>query len=298
MSMKTLPGTIYHYTSADGLHGILSSGILYFTDSLFLNDRSERKNFYRILRECLKGWDSPLSRELAERYFGRQGYVLRSLGEPDPSDRTASRYFVLSCSEEQDSLPMWNYYTHSLHAAGYNLHFDTRRLIEVLNAQPVASALTGGEKILCRRIVYENERKAEEIRSMLRVFSDRWNCRENPEERENLLYALERCFEKMSLFYKERAFSHEKEIRLVIPSGNEQIQRSPQGKGAPYQFRKVRGIQVPFLALEVLDKGTVITGVTAGPALDKEMAVRGAAYMLHHYGFPKTCRVSSVPLRY
>ena len=298
MNMETLPETIYHYTSADGLHGILSSGILYFTDSLFLNDKNERKNFYRILWECLKGWNSSLSRILEERYFGRNGYVQRSLRESDPSDKEASRYFILSCSEERDSLPMWNYYTHSLHASGYNIHLNTRRLIKVLNTQPVAVALTGGGHVLCRRIVYENEQKAREIQTMLGIFSHRWSHLKITRERENLLCALERCFEKMSLFYKERAFSHEKEIRIVLPSNNGKIQCSMREEVEPYRFRKVRGVQVPFLALDVLDKGTVITGVTAGPALDKEMAVRGAAYMLHYYGFPKTCRVSSVPLRY
>ena len=57
-----MPEIIYHYTSSGGLHGILSSGILYFTDSLFLNDRSERKNFYQMLERYLGEGESALCR--------------------------------------------------------------------------------------------------------------------------------------------------------------------------------------------------------------------------------------------
>lgn len=298
MNMKTLPETIYHYTSADGLHGILSSGVLYFTDSLFLNDRSERKNFYRILGACLESWDSPLSRGLRERYFGRRGYVARSLLAMNPADGKAARYFVLSCSREKDSLPMWNYYTHSLRAAGYNIHFHTRHLLKALDAQPEAARLRDKDGLLCRAVVYEDRRKREEIRGILHAFCLKWERMNTDEERGFLLLALDRCFEKASLFCKDKAFAHEREIRIVIPSRNERIQFSSGREDAPYQFRKVRGIPIPFLALDVLEKGRVITGVTAGPALDKDLAVRGAACMLHHYGFPRTCRVSSVPLRY
>lgn len=301
--MNRLPGTIYHYTSSGGLHGILSSGVLYFTDSLFLNDKNERKNFYLLLEEYLKTRDFRHREILLQRYFGKPDYITRCLEKTSPADKAASRYFVLSCSREKDSLPMWNYYTRSAHTAGYNLHFETKSLVEQLNNHPILKRT--GEKVplLCRGVVYEDRVKRQILRKVLENFTDQWERAKEPEGKRRLLKALDRAFEQLSLFYKDKAFAHEKEIRIVISASNRSIQQlawgeMDRGKESPYRFRQVRGAQTPYLALDVLEKGTAITGVTAGPALDKETAVKGVEYMLYFYGFPQTCKVSAVPLRY
>lgn len=299
--MKRLPETIYHYTSANGLHGILSSGILYFTDSLFLNDRNERKNFYLLLRDYLKTWDREQREILFQRYFKAPDYISRCLEQTNPADTGASRHFVLSCSEEKDSLPMWNYYTRSMHAAGYNLHFETKSLLQQLKAHPFFKAAGRRSRLLCRGVVYEEAVKNKILRQVLEAFTSKWEADDSRESRNRLLLALDRAFEQLSLFYKDKAFAHEKEIRIVISASNRTIHRlfsSAERETGPYRFRQVRGAQTPYLALDVVEKGTVITGVTAGPALDKEMAVNGVEYMLYFYGFPQTCKVSAVPLRY
>lgn len=298
--MKQLPKTIYHYTSSKGLHGILSSGVLYFTDSLFLNDRNERKNFYLLLEEYLKTWNQGQRDILLQRYFRPPDYITRCLEKTDPAQEDATRYFVLSCSEEKDSLPMWNYYTRSANAAGYNIHFEANSLIKQLKSHPVLKQLkTGTQSLMCRRVVYDEEIKRKALQQVLKRFSHQWERAESGKEQSRLLSALDRKFEAMSLFYKDRAFAHEGEIRIVIPSCNRKIHRLTGSKeNQPYRFRQVRGAQTPYLALDVLEKGKAITGVTAGPALDKETAVKGVEYMLYFYGFPQTCKVSAVPLRY
>lgn len=301
--MKQLPRTVYHYTSSNGLHGILSSGVLYFTDSLFLNDRNERKNFYLLLREYLKTWNRDQRDILLQRYFRKPDYITRCLEKTDPAQEEASRYFVLSCSEEKDSLPMWNYYTRSADAAGYNIHFETDSLIRQLKSHPLLEKLKAGKRsLLCRKVMYEEEEKQKALEQVLRRFSKQWERTESKKEQMGILSALDRKFEVMSLFYKDRAFAHEGEIRIVIPSCNRKIHSLAGSRenqqNRPYRFRQVRGAQTPYLALDVLEKGKAITGVTAGPALDKETAVKGVEYMLYFYGFPQTCKVSAVPLRY
>lgn len=296
---QSFPETIYHYTSASGLRGILSSGILFFTDSQFLNDRSERKNFYQLLADRLKGWVPDMKEVLEHRYFGRQSSVLRSLSMAEPADQGASRYFVLSCSQEKDSLPMWNYYTRGARAAGYNVHFSTRALVKQLQEHPLIQRINCQPRILCGRVIYEDKEKELGLEGLLQEISQKWREKQDERYREELLLRADLAFEKMSLFYKDQAFAHEKEIRIVIPSDNRQIHSlSEDNDESPYRFREVRGAQVPYLALDVLEKGTAITGVTAGPALDEEIAVKGVEYMLYCYGFPQTCKVSAVPLRY
>lgn len=298
--MKRLPETIYHYTSSNGLHGILSSGVLYFTDSLFLNDRNERKNFYLLLKEYLKTWEPEKRDILLQRYFRQPDYITRCLEKTDPAQGEASRYFVLSCSTEKDSLPMWNYYTRSANAAGYNIHFETDSLLEQLKSHPLLKQLAEESRpLLCRSVVYDEDVKRKALERVLERFSRQWERADSKKEQSRLLSALDQKFEAMSLFYKDRAFAHEGEIRIVISSRNKRIHRlAGSREKQPYRFRQVRGAQTPYLALDVLEKGKVITGVTAGPALDKETAVKGVEYMLYFYGFPQTCKVSAVPLRY
>ncbi len=300
--MNRLPQTIYHYTSSKGLHGILSSGVLYFTDSLFLNDKNERKNFYLLLKQYLQNWECDEKELLLSRYFTKPDYITRCLERTDPADEHASRYFVLSCSTEKDSLPMWNYYTRSTHAAGYNIHFETKSLVHQLKSHPILKTAGKGGSLLCRGVVYEEHVKETILKQVLERFVYQWERAGDEASCSRLLKALDRAFEKLSLFYKDRAFSHEKEIRIVISASNRSIHRlaydSEERENSPYRFRQVRGAQTPYLALDVLEKGTAITGVTAGPALDKKTAVNGVEYMLYFYGFPKTCKVSAVPLRY
>ncbi len=297
----SLPDGIYHYTSAEGLHGILSSGILYFTDSLFLNDRNERKNFYLLLEDYLKKWDGEgrFKEQLQNRYFGEPNDILRNLTATNPADKKAARYFVLSCSTERDSLPMWNYYTHSIHAAGYNIHFKTDELVRQLQEHPLIDKITGRNKLLWGKILYNQKEKEKDLAKCLSRYWKKWSSLSSQEKRQQMMGEMDLSFELMSLFYKEPAFSHEKEVRIVIPTNNEKVHNIPEEQGEKqYQFRKVRGMQVPFLALNVVEKGKVITGVTAGPALDHELTVNGVEYMLYYYGFPQTCKVSAVPLRY
>lgn len=299
MKKKTQSEMVYHYTSAEGLHGILSSGTLYFTDSLFLNDPSERKNFYTILKQLLDQWNHEAAAALKKRYFSQESSVFESLTDANPADEKMCRYFVLSCSMEKDSLPMWNYYTHRVRAAGYNIHLDTAALLHQMQMHPVVQMISEGESVLCHKIIYEEEQKQAELGKLLFRFREKWELCCKEEEREHLMMLLDKSFERLSLFYKDGAFAHEKELRIVLAASNGKLHKLPVEDGSgPYRFRSVRGVQVPCLALDVLEKGTVIRGVTTGPVLDKELAVNGVEYMLYYYGFPQTCKVSSVPLRY
>ena len=194
---------------------------------------------------------------------------------------------------------MWSYYTRGVRAAGYNIHFNARALVQQLQQHPLVRRLNCQPDLLCGSVVYAERQKEQRLRQLLEELDRKWEQEKTEQYHRQLLAQADRVFEKMSLFYKDEAFAHEKEIRIVIPSDNGRLGRFPPGgETSPYRFRDVRGAQVPYLALDVLEKGRAITGVTAGPALDEEMAVKGVEYMLAYYGFPQTCKVSAVPLRY
>ncbi|MBM6841918.1 hypothetical protein H6A03_10285 [[Clostridium] spiroforme] len=103
---------IFHYTSIAGLEGILKSKKLRFTNIKYMNDKDE----------IIAGIDSfvktfKVSEEIKEQLY--KGF----------NDDGIQR-FVCCFSLEQDSLPLWNYYTKDINNNGYNIEFDHKKLVE------------------------------------------------------------------------------------------------------------------------------------------------------------------------
>src|SRR5262245_31729354 len=48
------PAVLYHYTTAQGLHGMLTSGRVWATNVGFLNDPSEMRYAARLIRDVIK----------------------------------------------------------------------------------------------------------------------------------------------------------------------------------------------------------------------------------------------------
>jgi hypothetical protein len=91
--------TLYHYTSGQGIFGIINSGELHCSNVNFLNDPSEQSYFQELLvlvfkksKECEKIYSTLFNDSF------QQAVV-------DPFER-----FVASFSKNADSLSMWNYY--------------------------------------------------------------------------------------------------------------------------------------------------------------------------------------------
>lgn len=111
---------IYHYTSIGGLQGILSSKTLRFTNIKYMNDKDE----------IIAGLDSmakACSASEEERDNLRSAFISHG-----------TQTFVCCFSLEEDSLPMWNYYTKEINNQGYNIEFDDKKLVEsILRSNPV-----------------------------------------------------------------------------------------------------------------------------------------------------------------
>lgn len=112
----------YHYTSPEGLVGIVKNRNIYFTDCQFLNDYKERLN---INDELEYFWNSEKSnydkkfRDLVEKIhievFEDDDFYYID-GE---EEQKMNRYFVMSTSMKKDSLGMWKYYSKNGSYNGY-----------------------------------------------------------------------------------------------------------------------------------------------------------------------------------
>lgn len=104
--------SIYHYTSIGGLQGILSSKTLRFTNIKYMNDKDE----------IIAGLDS-MAKACSASEEEREALLYSFMSH-------GTQTFVCCFSLEEDSLPMWNYYTKEINSQGYNIEFDDKKLVE------------------------------------------------------------------------------------------------------------------------------------------------------------------------
>lgn len=111
---------IFHYTSIGGLQGILEHKKLRFTNIKYMNDKEE---ILAGLKSVMK--EGNLSEKELDKW---------NISAFDEKSQT----FVCCFSIEEDSLPMWNYYTKEINNQGYNIEFSDKKLVEsVLRENPV-----------------------------------------------------------------------------------------------------------------------------------------------------------------
>ncbi|MGE0736721.1 MAG: DUF2971 domain-containing protein [Alphaproteobacteria bacterium] len=124
--LKKLPDEIFHYTSANGLLGILSETQLRATNISFLNDSTEYQHsidgFSFVARHNLKP-DNPIpSNILLNNILER---ISRASGE-----KLIPPVYVSCFSEVSDSLSQWRGYGHG--EGGFAIGFNVPKLIDVV----------------------------------------------------------------------------------------------------------------------------------------------------------------------
>ena len=127
---QPVPKQLFHYTSMDGLRGILSSHSMFATDSLYLNDTTEIANSLPTVRDVLSSSAKSLSPKLVQTMLG----LLEDEHSTGFLSSSKSQYFILSFSTEGDDLQQWRGYGDDTHGAciGFDLqglrpppYFDT-----------------------------------------------------------------------------------------------------------------------------------------------------------------------------
>ncbi len=267
-SNASLPGCLFHYTSFDGLKGILEKRRLWATDTSFLNDREERKYAEDVMKAFLKSMAPACDSTL--------------LGALEDCVQSAfgSTYVTCFC-EDGDLLSMWRGYAGR--GGGYSIGFDRAALRGLLNP----TFETFG------KIVYAVDLPHSVIERFKRL------CESNKQkplthwDRHGLIGA----FAQMLVLIKHPAFREEQEWRIVIP------QQSIEN----LQFRSANGAPIPYLEIPVwLDKPELrpdrllpIKKVFVGPTLAFNETSSAIRQMLEKYGHPAAIEVlpSAVPFR-
>lgn len=313
---------IFHYTSIDGLEGILEHKTLRFTNIKYMNDKDE---IFAGLDSMAKACNA--SNEEHER--------LRSA-----CMNNGAQTFVCCFSVEADSLPMWNYYTKEVNNQGYNIEFDDKKLVEsilrnnpaldgcslsfgivdyskdndseysqIITSEILASMNLSLSKFfltVARGVLTSHPAGINE--SALTDWEKKIADTEKKQKLNNLpvyFYNGEKCrFEKKQsgeylCYIKRDCFRQEGEFRIVITVPDDRLAELKE-KGI-YKFRVGNGILVPFIELSF--SSDVVKSITISPTVKSDLVELSIQDFLSYCAFhvedcSKFIKHSSVPVRF
>lgn len=212
-------GTIYHYTSVDGISGIIDKHEIWMSNTAFVNDTTELK----MLQNAQAIFKDSDFRNDAVRFGWHQMFERQRLNEDRHID-----YYMASFSRKKNLLEQWRAY------GNFCIGFDAKGL-GVRRRVFLYSCLYTDNDI--RRWILRNEK------------IDEWKGLADDEERRNAAYNL---LYVASMKYKNKHFKSEKEVRLIATSHHNWFyQNSPEmyEDDLPIHFRRhpVYGSPVPYV---------------------------------------------------
>jgi hypothetical protein len=229
----TTPELLYHYTTAEGLLGILQSGTLRATDVRHLNDRRELIVSYDLLVQMLQHPNSSIN-----LHSGVGSSLAATM--IDYQDEPQIGPFSVSFCDASDLLSQWRGYGRG----GYALGFSSDQLRGLtLFQEPVPAFGTGplpAVPVDLIQVAYDEAEHSDRISEYVATLpgaADDWTTWNLLAGRANAL--------KVLASLKHRSFSEEREWRLLVAEGG--------GAGRlPERFRaKESGAIAPYLDIPI-----------------------------------------------
>ncbi len=300
-------GTFFHYTSPEGLIGILQNRHLYFTDCQYLNDYNERiqinselKKFWFIHKnEYDKDFYNLLSNEKISTYEDSEFAYIDGMEDP-----ISCRYFVLSASRKEDSLDMWKYYAKNGTYDGYYINLNTYALVDEWIDRDTGVAVEEGD------VIYYSDDKQKRILVEVEKLYDVWCKYKRSPELDAKIHSEFKCWlSYASLFFKNECFAQEDEYRFIAIAPKDELSsltyEYKQKNIKMYDFRIVNGVIIPFIKMPICfwneEECWAITRIGIGPSLNSELKEKGIKQLLASldYGFGEMSIIKSeIPLRY
>lgn len=246
-----------HYTDANGMNGILSSNSFWVTRSDYLNDLSEIIQIKQVI-ECVHNTITANKEKyineidpngmLLENYMS----YIKFLGSKLDNSQATRDYdiYVLSLSENSDSLALFSYYSTS---DGCCLGFDTDKLLSfkapTYNFSDYKGiAVTGG------KVIYSLE---EQIKTLMNDILEVYNSVFDRIKKHKIHVVDQALYNKIfdelmhytlakvsiySIFIKHQSFYHEEEYRIAFLLDKEHshlVKHMTRGSG-----------QIPYIEFE------------------------------------------------
>lgn len=271
---KPLPDQLYHYTSQEGLRGIVQGGELWASKITHLNDSSELALTLSATRTYVEGVDLPAR--------VRAG-ILRDL---ELIAASANNVFVFSLTRKRDQLSQWRGYTQP--GSGYSIGFaaaELKRIAEqggLFSLGPCSYSSRVRKEVvadLVSRVVNRNLH----LRTRRKKYTPRTRWR-SPQFSDELLFAAS--------FLKDKAFREEKEWRLVS--------RAIPFKDPRFCYRGGKSHLLPYFRLSIRDApGSIpLRSITVGPTPHPNLALSAVEGLLLSSGINEfSIQWSRIPFR-
>ncbi|ADB76087.1 DUF2971 domain-containing protein [Geodermatophilus obscurus] len=274
--MTDLPRGLCHYTSGQGLLGIVQAREIWATHILYLNDHTEYQSVYDDAKSLLER--ITVLRELSHEAPRLRDAILSNLG-PITRGRPAG-VFVASLSENWDDLSQWRGYTQP--GDGYGVVFDP----EVLRAHAVSEGWT------LEKCLY-GSRSVSTLVSIIRETFTRYiggGWTHDEAGATSAVMDLSQKILPIAPLVKHEAFAAENEWRLISPPlyyKNERL-----------EFRPGRSFLVPYLRFKYADPGErAIMHVSVGPGPNADLAVQAVLAVIGQNGLNCGCGATGAPYR-
>ncbi|HHW34152.1 MAG TPA: DUF2971 domain-containing protein [Paracoccus solventivorans] len=268
------PAHLFHYTSAEGLIGIVTSGCFWLSDSNYLNDTQELKEFADYIENVIfnmavnEGNSLTLKCEDERRYLQELGKHARSAWPG---------IFIASFTEERDLLSQWRAYCRA--NAGYSIGVPTETLYRSARAR----------EFWLVPCVYDHREKFIAAREVVEFFLNQLRegkCGVEPSE--EIVQSFRLTVTRYGAVFKHRAFSEEKEWRIIS---------SPMWCRPGVKFRAGVNSVIPYVELsfknELMQDDDISKHLIAvvGPTIDYGSAAQSCQWLVQE-NFPNRCAFS------
>ncbi len=271
-----LPVGLAHYTTLDGLSGIVQTGKLWASNVSFLNDNREVQHGLEASLAAIPMLSVEAKYKVWRKSLQRAAKDLEEGKLPDT-------YAVCFC-QEGDLLSQWRGYGGA--EQGVSVIFDRKKLELMLKKN-------GAEPY---RVIYCDVSAQHKMRTALRAELKRAESEElfadilgNSTQQDHDDFAYETICKLLPKF-KHLGFKDEREYRFVIQT---------EGRPKNLCFRAKGNVMVPYLELGPGRRGKLpITKVIIGPGKNQELTGHSLRFFLKAHDYNEvTVTISKVPFR-
>lgn len=291
------PTRLVHYTTPQGLMGIVRQRGFWMTDARFLNDLSEVEHGLQYIAKLLQKLSTK------KRYL-QFAHILKRAAEKLPNF-AKDRYYITCFSLEADLLEQWRAYGNN--GSGVAIEFDLKKMQLPFWALPIISLhnvlYTNQEKnkvILAavRRYVREYRLDTSEISDAKETDEITTYLRNNPDDLDqpygDYLAAALRAH---AFCFKDKAFTSEREVRMVFQERTDVTEHFEK-----LNFREVNEVLIPFVCSYELKNTSPeplpISKIVIGPTARQHVSEAGIQSFIAAHGYDPAIVVrSSVPYR-
>lgn len=283
--LAVTPKVLWHYTTAEGLRGIVESGKVWASQASFLNDAREMSYgvdlFFKVLKERDTSSLRPAARDWFEKWaLGEPGTVLKQWL------RENAVPFVACFCEHGDRLSQWRGYGPG---GGYAVGF----------AQHPAQAWVhaAGHGMSLRRVIYERAEQESQITDVIdRLVALLDRSPDTESTKTEFIRNLTAAIAHVAAYCKDPAFEEEQEWRVIY-------QRAEDSPPLELKHRPSGNILVPYVELPLVASVGARAGklpiseVRVGPNVDAALGALGATSLLRAWDFDAKVTTSTAPLR-